>query len=128
MSNPPRLRDFPGFLRPRFCLSRQPTGARGQPGASEAGAWPCRPCRRRERPLGAALNLYRKFSQRRSAARQRYGESSFPMPGGNDTSPTRTETPVPWRSHVTFMCCPISPLRPGGSGTGSASRLYGPAI
>lgn len=29
---------------------------------SEAGAWLSRPSRRRERPLGAALNPYRKFS------------------------------------------------------------------
>jgi hypothetical protein len=64
VSNPPRLRDFPGFPRgPGLCPSRQPTGDRGQPGGSEAGAWLSRPSRRRERPLGAALNPYRTFSQ-----------------------------------------------------------------
>jgi len=26
VSSPPRLRDFPGFPRPRLCLSRQPAG------------------------------------------------------------------------------------------------------
>jgi hypothetical protein len=49
--NPPRLRDFPGFLRPRFVLR----ASRPAPEASQAGAWLSRPSRRRERPLGAAL-------------------------------------------------------------------------
>ena len=56
MSNPPRLRDFPGFQRPRFCFSRQPTG-RQRPAGRERQRELGRavPCRRRERPLGAAL-------------------------------------------------------------------------
>ena len=56
MSNPPRLRDFLGFLRPRLCLSRQPTG-RQRPAERERQRELGRavPSRRRERPLGAAL-------------------------------------------------------------------------
>jgi hypothetical protein len=57
-SNPPRLRDFPGFLRPlvfAFPASRPATEA------SCAGSKRERSCavpsRRRERPLGAALML-----------------------------------------------------------------------
>jgi hypothetical protein len=57
------LIDFLRFLRPRSLPSSQPTGVRGQPGGSGAGARLCRPSRRRERPLGAALKPYRKFSQ-----------------------------------------------------------------
>jgi hypothetical protein len=66
VSNPPRLGDFLGFLRPRACAFR---ASRPAPEASRAGATAgarvSRPSRRRERPLGAALNPYRKFSQRR---------------------------------------------------------------
>jgi hypothetical protein len=43
VSNPPRLRDFPGFQRPRLCPSRQPTGRRGQLRRSGAGARLSRP-------------------------------------------------------------------------------------
>ena len=63
VSNPPRPQTSPGFRGPWSLPSRQPTGDRGQPGGSGAGARLCRPSRRRERPFGAALNLYRKFSQ-----------------------------------------------------------------
>jgi hypothetical protein len=38
MSNPPRLRDFTSFCGPGFCLSRQSTGVRGQPGESANGS------------------------------------------------------------------------------------------
>jgi hypothetical protein len=31
VSSPLRLGDFPGFPRPRFCLSRQPTGSAAEP-------------------------------------------------------------------------------------------------
>jgi hypothetical protein len=37
VSNRLRLRDFLGFCGPLFCLSRQPTGARGQPDRASAG-------------------------------------------------------------------------------------------
>ena len=64
MSNPPRLRDFLGFQRPR---SSPFAPADRAPEASRAGAKRERGCavpsRRRERPLGAALKPYRKFSQ-----------------------------------------------------------------
>src|ERR1700733_5745623 len=53
----PRLRAFPGFLRPRLCFSRQLTGRQrptGRAGAErELGR--AAPSRRRERALGAAL-------------------------------------------------------------------------
>jgi hypothetical protein len=64
VSNPPRLRDFPGFQRPRFRLSRQPTG-RERPAARErsGSAFVRSRVGGRERPLGAALKPYRKFSQ-----------------------------------------------------------------
>ena len=64
MSNPSRFRDFLGFCGPRLCAfapaGRAPEAS--QAGAS-AGARPSRPSRRHERPLGAAFNPYRKFSQ-----------------------------------------------------------------
>ena len=53
-----------GFSGPRFCLSRQPTGARGQPSGREAGARLRRTSRRRERPLGAALIVKSPCSRR----------------------------------------------------------------
>ena len=69
-----------GSAAPWFCLSRQPTGVRGQPGGSGAGARLSRPSRRRERPLGAALNPYRKFSQSRTAPLWRYGLALWIVP------------------------------------------------
>ena len=56
MSNPPRLRDFPGFLRPLLCLSRQPAG-RQRPAGRERQREPGRavPSRRRERPQWGRL-------------------------------------------------------------------------
>jgi hypothetical protein len=44
------------------CPSRQPTGTRRRRSGSVSGAAACAPCRRRGRPLGAALKPYRKFS------------------------------------------------------------------
>ena len=63
VSNPARLRDFPGFLRSLvFAFApRRPALE-----ASRAGAKRGRGCAvpsRRQRPLGAALRPYRKFSQ-----------------------------------------------------------------
>ena len=56
VSKPPRPGDFPGFQRPRLCLSRSRPGARGRPGGSEAGARPRRPGpAARAAPAGAAL-------------------------------------------------------------------------
>ena len=64
MSNPPRLRDFLGFQRPRSSPFAPADRPGGPAGLSVSGARLRRPCRRRERPW-AALNLYRKFSQAR---------------------------------------------------------------
>jgi hypothetical protein len=56
VSNPPRPDRLPkGFRGPVSRLSRQPTGARGQPGVSGAGARLCRLRRRRERPRRGRL-------------------------------------------------------------------------
>ena len=64
VSNPPRFRDFPGFQRPRFLAFARADRAPEAGGAGAEREHDCAvPSRRRERPLGAALNLYRKFSQ-----------------------------------------------------------------
>jgi hypothetical protein len=68
VSNPPRLRDFPGFYGPGFWLFAPADRASE---ASCAGAERERGCavpsRWSKRPLGAALNSYRKFSGAGSA-------------------------------------------------------------
>jgi Phage integrase, N-terminal SAM-like domain len=63
VSNPPRLRDFPGFQRPRLCFSRQPTGRQRPAGRERSGssAVPS-PVGGASGHLGPALNPYRKFS------------------------------------------------------------------
>ena len=66
MSNPPRLRDFPkGSAAPGFAFRASRPGDRGRPGGSGSGS-PGEPSRVGGAcgPIGAALNPYRKFSQR----------------------------------------------------------------
>lgn len=54
---------------PKLCLSRQVTGVGAAGVGASAGAPTSAPCRRRERPRGAALKPHRNFSQGRVGPR-----------------------------------------------------------
>ena len=84
VSNPPRLRDFPGFPRPRLRLSRQPTG-RQRPAGRERQRELGRavPSRRRERPHRGRLEtvqevLHRAGQPQASAVLPASPTASFP--------------------------------------------------
>jgi hypothetical protein len=111
----PRLRDFPGFLRPRFAFRASQPGVRGRPGESGARARPRRPVSAARAPLGAALKPVQEVLTRRP-----------PTPGPDLTTPIsdpRSRGPTRDAAEDRHASSPEgNDLSPSGSGSVVTTR------